>query len=99
MVTLFLPLLLLAPVMMLIVAVQALASHGPLGWVAAAVFLAAVFLATRWVLRTASRWWASTKAPERTAAPPRARPVTPARPGTVRRPDPSAGSSRVVQSP
>ena len=84
--TLFLPLLLLAPVMMLIVAMQSLASHGPLGWVAAAAFLTAVVWTTRWVLRTASRWWASTKAPERPPTPARGRPVPPARPGSTPRP-------------
>jgi len=82
---LLLPLLLIAPVMMLIVAVQSLASHGPLGWLAAAVFLAAVFRGTRWLLRAASCWWASTKAPERPPTPARARPVPP--PRTVTRSD------------
>lgn len=82
---LLLPLLLIAPVMMLIVAVQSLASHGPLGWVAAVAFLAAVLVATRWLLRTAARWWASTKAPERPPAPARARPAPPSR--TVTRSD------------
>ena len=86
--TLFLPLLLLAPVMMLIVAVQSLAAHGPLGWVAAAALLAGVFLGTRWLLRTAARWWASTKAPERPPTPARARPVPPPRPGTITRSGP-----------
>lgn len=84
--TVFLPLLLLGPVMMLIVALQTLASYGPPGWVAAAAFLAAVVLGTRWTVRAVCRWWASTKAPVREPAPARARPVPPPRPGTVTRP-------------
>lgn len=73
--TLFLPLLLIGPVMMLIVAMQSLASHGPLGWVAAAGLLVAVVTGTRRLLRMAAAWWASTKAPERPPTPARARPV------------------------
>ena len=79
------PLLLIGPVMMLIVAMQLLASHGPLGWVAAAGLLVAVVQGTRWLLRTAVRWWAGTKAPVRPPSPPRARPVPPPRPGTTTR--------------
>ena len=73
--TLFLPLLLLGPVMMLIVAVQSLAAHGPLGWVAAAALLVGVYAGTRWSLRAVARWWASTKAPERPPTPTKGRPV------------------------
>lgn len=83
--TLFLPLLLIGPVMMLIVAMQSLASHGPLGWVAAALLLVAVVVGTRLLLRATRRWWASTKAPVRPPAPPRVRPVPPPRPGTITR--------------
>ena len=62
---LLVPLVLLAPVMMLIVAVRSLASHGPLGLLAAAGLLVAVAATTRWTVRTARAWWATTLAPER----------------------------------
>ena len=61
--TVFLPLVLLAPVMILLSAMLSLASHGPLGWLAAAALLAAVSWACWWVGRAARAWWASTKAP------------------------------------
>ncbi len=61
----FLPLVLLGPVMMLIVAVLALASHGPVGWLAAVALVVFVVLASRWLVRVTCAWWASTKAPER----------------------------------
>jgi len=62
-VTVFLPLVLLGPVLMLLTAVLSLASHGPLGWLAAGGLLVAVALTGRWLVRTAWAWWASTKAP------------------------------------
>lgn len=62
--TLFLPLVLIGPVMMLVVAVLALAAHGPLGWLAAAGLLAAVAWTCRWAVRHTCRLWASTKAAE-----------------------------------
>lgn len=61
--TLLLPLVLIGPVMMLLAAVLSLASHGPLGWVAAGVFLWAVWRTCRWLFRVGRVWWASTKAP------------------------------------
>lgn len=73
-VTVFLPLVLLAPVMMLIVAVLSLASHGPLGWLAAAGLLWAVAWSCRWAVRVTRRWWATTKAPEITSPVGRGRP-------------------------
>lgn len=65
------PLVLLAPVMMLVVAVRSLASHGPLGWLAAAGLLVAVAYAVRRTVQVVRGWWATTRAPER---PPQRRP-------------------------
>jgi len=62
-VTLFLPLVLLGPVMMLVVAVLSLAEHGPLGVVAAVALVVAVVAGTRLLLRAGRRWWAGTRAP------------------------------------
>ncbi len=59
------PLVLVAPVMLLAVWVLALVEHGPVGWVAAAALLAGVAAGVRWCWRTARAWWASTKAPVR----------------------------------
>ncbi len=64
-VTVFLPLVLVGPAVILLDAVLRLAAHGPLGWVAAAGLLAAVFWTARALVRAARTWWASTKAPER----------------------------------
>ncbi len=63
--TVFLPLVLLAPALLLLSAVLALASHGPLGWLAAALLLLVVALVCRWVARRAWAWWLSTKAPRK----------------------------------
>lgn len=63
--TLLLPFVLLGPVMLLLSAVLALAAHGPLGWVAAAVLLVAVGWTSRLLARLAWAWWVSTKAPPR----------------------------------
>ena len=61
----FLPLVLLGPVLLLLSAVLALAAHGPLGWLAAAALLAATAWTSRWLARLAWAWWVSTKAPPR----------------------------------
>lgn len=63
--TIFLPLVLLAPALLLLTAVLALGSHGPLGWVAAVLLLVVVFVVCRWLARRAWAWWVSTKAPRR----------------------------------
>lgn len=63
--TLFLPLVLLGPAMLLLTAVLALASHGPLGWLAALGLVVGVALVSRWLGRLAWAWWVSTKAPPR----------------------------------
>jgi hypothetical protein len=58
------PLLLAAPLLLLAAAVVALAAHGPVGWVAAALLLVVVGWAGRTCWRWSCRWWASTRAPE-----------------------------------
>jgi hypothetical protein len=64
-VTIFLPLVLLAPALLLLSAVLALASHGPLGWVAAVLLVLVVAVVCRWLARRAWAWWVSTKAPRK----------------------------------
>jgi hypothetical protein len=64
-VTLLLPFLLAAPLLMLATAVVALASHGPLGWLAAVLLVLTVVAVLRWSARLVLRWWRSTKAPEK----------------------------------
>ena len=59
-----LPFVVLSLGMVLLAAVLALGSHGPLGWLAAAGLLAALWSGGRWTWRAGCRWWASTKAPE-----------------------------------
>lgn len=59
------PFVLVGPLLMLATAVVALSAHGPLGWAASAALVLAVLLGTRWAVRAALRWWASTKAPVR----------------------------------
>ena len=61
--TLLLPFLLVAPLLMLATAVVALAQHGPLGWLAAVLLVVTVVLVLRWTTRWCLRWWRSTKAP------------------------------------
>lgn len=63
--TVFLPFVLLGPVLLLLTAVLALARQGPVGWVAAVALVAAVGWAGRWLARVAWAWWVSTKAPRR----------------------------------
>lgn len=62
--TVFLPLVLLGPVMLLLSAVLSLASHGPGGWLAAAALLVAVGWTSRWLARALWAWWLTTKAPD-----------------------------------
>jgi hypothetical protein len=64
-VTVFLPLVLLGPVLLLVTAVLALCAHGPLGWLAAAGLVVLVAWVSRWTARAAWAWWVSTKAPSR----------------------------------
>jgi hypothetical protein len=64
-VTLLLPFLLAAPLLMLATAVVALAQHGPLGWLAAVLLVVTVLVVLRWSTQHCLRWWRSTKAPER----------------------------------
>lgn len=63
--TIFLPFVLLGPVLLLLTAVLALASHGPLGWLAAVLLVVAVGWAGRRLARLTWAWWVSTKAPRR----------------------------------
>ena len=63
--TIFLPFVLLGPVLLLLSAVLALGRHGPLGWLAAAVLVVVVAVASRWLARVAWAWWVSTKAPRK----------------------------------
>lgn len=60
-VTLFAPLLLAAPLLLLAIAVASLAQHGPLGWLAAVLLVVAVVVVTCWAVRRVLRWWRSTK--------------------------------------
>jgi len=64
-VTIFLPLVLLAPALLLLSAVLALASHGPLGWLAAAGLVLVVAVVCRWVAIRTWAWWVLTKAPRK----------------------------------
>ena len=68
------PLVLIGPGLVLLEAVVGLAARGPLGWLAAAALLVAVWKASAWTVRRTLRWWASTKAPDRTPEAPRPRP-------------------------
>lgn len=63
--TLFLPLVLLGPVMLLLSAMLSLSRHGPLGWLSAAGLLVGVCWACARLFRAGRTWWASTKAPPR----------------------------------
>ena len=62
-------LVLAAPVLLLLSAVVALGGHGPLGWLAAAALLAAVFVVARATCRRCWTWWLGTKAPVRDTGP------------------------------
>ena len=78
--TLLLPFLLVAPLLMLATAVVALAQHGPLGWLAAVLLVVAVVVVLHYGIRWTLRWWAGTKAPGRAPVPPKARPSSGRRP-------------------
>ncbi len=64
-VAVFAVLALAGPLLLLATGVVGLWAYGPLGWLASLVLVAAVGGGCRWVVRTARRWWRSTKAPER----------------------------------
>lgn len=67
----------LLPVLLLLSAVRALGSHGPAGWLLAALLVAAVFTVSVWLANRTLAWWRSTKAPERVERGPRQdRPTT-----------------------
>jgi hypothetical protein len=66
-------LVLVAPALLLLSAVVALAAHGPLGWLAAAGLLAVVAVVSHRTCRACWTWWLGTKAPVRD---PLARPRT-----------------------
>lgn len=59
--TIFAPLLLAAPLLVLATLVVALARHGPLGWLAALLLVLAVAWICLRASRLALRWWRSTK--------------------------------------
>lgn len=60
----FLPLIVLALLMLPAAAVLELWSYGPLGWLAAVALVGALAWSCRWTWRTTRRWWAMTKAPD-----------------------------------
>ena len=60
-VTIFAPLMLAAPLLLLAIAVHGLWAYGPAGWVAASLLVLAVAGATWSGLRLARRWWRGTK--------------------------------------
>ena len=62
---LLLPLVLAGPLLMLATAVVALWAHGPLGWLAAVLLVAAALWVCRATVRVCLRWWRGTKAPVR----------------------------------
>ena len=63
MTVLALPVLVVAPVMLLLAALLALGSYGPWGWAADVVLLVALGWGGREAVRRTRRWWASTEAP------------------------------------
>jgi len=60
-VTLFSPLLLAAPLLLLAIAVTSLWAYGPLGWVAAVALVVAVVVGTWRTVRLLCRWWRGTR--------------------------------------
>ena len=62
------PALLAGPLLLLVAAVVGLSAHGPLGWLASAALLVAVWVSTAWCVRRARAWWRGTKAPDRPSA-------------------------------
>jgi hypothetical protein len=71
MVLLVVPALLAGPLLLLAAAVVDLGGRGPLGWLAAAALLAAVWVATSWCARRTAAWWRTTRAPDLVLPPPR----------------------------
>ena len=63
------PALLAGPLLLLAAAVVGLSAHGPLGWVASALLLVAVWTGTAWCVRRVRTWWRGTRAPDRPSAP------------------------------
>ena len=59
--SLFAPLLLAAPLLLLAIAVTSLWAQGLLGWVAAVLLVLAVLVTTWWTGRLLLRWWRGTK--------------------------------------
>ena len=57
---------LIGPLLLLGTTVVALWSYGPVGWVASVLLVLVVMAVLGWSIRTARRWWSSTKAPVRT---------------------------------
>jgi len=60
-VTIFAPLLLAVPLLLLAIAVTTLWAYGPLGWLAAVALVLAVVVGTWWCLRLLRRWWRGTR--------------------------------------
>lgn len=84
--TIFAPLLLAAPLLMLAAAVVALSAHGPLGVVAAVLLVVVVAGGSWWSVKAVLGWWRSTKVA------PRAQ-VRPADLRRVPREEPAEGTS------
>lgn len=63
-VTLLAPFLLAGPLLLLAIAVVALWSYGPLGWLAAVLLVVGVLAATWWSTKAVLRWWRGTKVAE-----------------------------------
>ena len=60
-VTIFSPLLLAAPLLLLAIAVTSLWAYGPLGWVAAVALLVAVVVGTWRAVQLLRGWWRGTR--------------------------------------
>ena len=59
--SIFAPLLLAAPLLLLAIAVTSLWAYGPLGWIAAVLLLVTVVVLTWRTVRWIRRWWVGTK--------------------------------------
>lgn len=68
-VLLVVPALLAGPLLLLAAAVVGLSAYGPLGWLASAALLVAVWRMTSWCVRRVRAWWRTTKAPDLVQAP------------------------------
>lgn len=64
-VSIFAVLVVVGPLLLLATTVVELWAHGPSGWLASVLLLAAVVWACWWTGRVTLRWWHSTKAPVR----------------------------------